>query len=83
MVDALCAGMGISEFWESTPREVSIFFEAMARKLEREQENIISHAWLTAKLQRVKKIPNLDNFIKKRAQTEEEMLRSMQNIFRG
>ena len=70
------AGLDPAQFWQLTLREIQVIIDAAARRLQREHEMTAWHAWTTASLGRLKRIPPLRKILPKgmkRQQTAEEM----------
>lgn len=57
--DALRAGIGAREFWDLTPAEVAMAFEAAAWRQRQEMRRAAWLAWHTAGLMRTKRMPPL------------------------
>lgn len=70
MVEALRCGIGVTEFWELTPRETWQAIEAAIWRDRREQERETRLAWLTATLSRAKKIPSLKRLMTEKKQAQ-------------
>ena len=78
MQTALMAGMSISDFWESTPREIDIVIQAHIES----RKEAVALAWLNAAWQRCKKLPSLSSVIgtEKVNQTPEQMLEFIKHV---
>ncbi len=63
LADALYLGVGVAEFWDMTPRELTQL--AKARKWQREQEmqRLAWLAWSVAALMRTKQLPSLRKWL--------------------
>ena len=72
------AGIKPNEFWELTPRELKNYIEGFIVKSEMENDRAILNAWLGAGLHRQKRLPKLQDLIKKtekkQKQSNEQML---------
>lgn len=72
------AGIKPNEFWEITPRELSNYVQGFVIKSEMENDRAILNAWLGAGLHRQKRLPKLQDLIKKtekkQKQSNEQML---------
>lgn len=75
MLDALAAGIGAREFWDLTPRELGMVFEAALRRREREMERDTWLAWHVAALVRLKRLPPLRSLLAKPAAVDMEAKR--------
>jgi hypothetical protein len=66
-----------------TPFEFNLRVKAYAEKLQQEAEDLISHAYTVAYFHRVKRLPNLEEFLDKardnikKEQTPEDMLKKV------
>ena len=63
--------------YEMTPREIENYVNGQIRRLELEQEISITNAWLSAGLERQKRIPRLEELIEKKnkeTQSDSQML---------
>jgi len=89
-------GVGITEFWEITPRELSIAAAGYAKRLEAEQKTasvnnamlaFLVSRWVWQKRVNIKKvIEDIGGKQKKRDMTDEEMLakvRALNRMFGG
>lgn len=56
-------GLDPERFWQITPRLYMIETAAAMRRAERADELVLTAAWLTARLQRSKKIPSLKQLL--------------------
>jgi hypothetical protein len=77
---AIRIGITISDYNEMTPYELRIHIESITEKLQSEQDERISIAWLTAYLHRVDKFPALQDLLnktEKKDMTDEEMLETV------
>jgi hypothetical protein len=67
-----------------TPDELSLFADAYGEKIEREQEESVTIAYLTAYLHRVERMPFLDELLGKEKQendmTDDEMLNQVKML---
>jgi hypothetical protein len=71
-------GIKPNEFYEMTPREIENYANGQIKRIEIEQDMLVTNAWLSAGLERQKRLPKLEELTKKRPkkikpQTEEEM----------
>jgi hypothetical protein len=71
-------GIKPMEFYEMTPREIENYVNGQIRRIEIDHEMSITNAWLSVVLERQKRLPKLEELIKKKqrkikVQTEEEM----------
>lgn len=64
---ALRADISIEAFWEMTPRETDMAIEAALWRMEQQQDYGLQMAWLTAALQRTKRMPSLRTLMTKPA----------------
>ena len=78
---AMRIGLKVDEFWNSTPLELSLYADVYVDKKKESVKEMITLAYTTAYLQRVKKMPKLEKMIKDvdgvkkcKVQTAEEML---------
>ena len=62
---ATSMGISVTEFWEITPYELSIFAESYLERKEIESEERILQAYLTALWSRTKKMPNINKILKR------------------
>jgi hypothetical protein len=71
-----------AEFWDATPREVSLAIEAAAWHQDQAERRAITTAWLTEAFARHRQLPPLDRVTGQRAgaQTPEEQLAIMQTF---
>lgn len=53
----------MAEFWELTPRETYMAIEAVLWQDKRQQQQMITAAWLTASLSKAKRIPPLKQLL--------------------
>lgn len=70
-------GIKPNEFYDMTPREIENYVNGQIKRIELEYEMIITNAWLGAGLERQKRIPRLEDLLKKKTvktQTDVEML---------
>ena len=51
--------MGVEEFWSLTPRELHLVMEARVWQMEQARKQAVQTAWLTAALERSKRMPSL------------------------
>ena len=63
LTDALRAGVGVSEFWDLTPREVQFVFESDGWRQRRERQRDAWLAWHIAGMMRTKRMPSLNVLI--------------------
>lgn len=81
--------MSIRDYEYITPNELNLSIEAYVERVRRENEDNLSLSWLTAYYQRVKKMPNLKNEIKKadkskqKKQSVQEMYANFMSAFGG
>lgn len=76
MSEAARYGIKPSEFWQMTPAELILFIEAN-QSLELDQfKQAITCAWLCAAYQRSKRLPDLDEVMKKLEYKEPEPMTS-------
>lgn len=66
-----------------TPFELSIYVDAYREKMNREQENLITQAYLTAYWQRVKKMPNLREVLKSKPKKKQMTDQQLFNMARA
>jgi hypothetical protein len=59
LVEALRAGVPVSEFWDMTPCETVLAIEAAAWRLEQDERGRLRLAWHVAALSRAKRLPPL------------------------
>lgn len=52
-------GLSVAEFWDLTPKELGIHFEADLWRQTQQAQQAVSLAWYVAALSRVKKLPPL------------------------
>lgn len=64
-------------FWQLTPGELFSVVRGFNKRAEREQENQIVSAYLTAYWHRVKKMPKLDEVIGKKSQPKKQDVKDM------
>lgn len=65
------------EFWELTPIELENYFAGRIEYIEIENDRSITNAWLSAGLERQKRLPKLESLLTKREkpkQTDQQML---------
>jgi hypothetical protein len=77
MESVALVGIKPSEMYEMTPREIENYVNGQIRRLELEQEISITNAWLSAGLERQKRIPRLEELIEKKnkeTQSDSQML---------
>lgn len=60
---ALRVGLGVDEFWSLTPRELSLVMEARMWQAEQTRKLAVQQAWLTAVLERSKRVPPLKRLL--------------------
>lgn len=76
----------LNEFWNMTPYEFFILVEAYTEDEEERSKELIIQAYYTESFARMKKLPKLDKILKstkpKRKQTDEEMLRVVEELNR-
>lgn len=76
----------LNEFWNMTPYEFFILVEAYTENEEERSKELIIQAYYTEAFARMKKLPKLDKILKstkpKRKQTDEEMLRVVEELNR-
>ena len=79
--------MSFDLFWRSTPHEVERFITAQVKAKEDDYKQMISAAYLQASLARAKRMPPLDDILKKvgrrkrrKPQSQAEQIKSAQNI---
>ena len=74
-------GYRILDFWEITPYEFNLVINAYAENKKEHEDEMITQAYLTAYLQRVKKMPQLKTLIKstqpKKVMTDDEMMKQV------
>lgn len=76
-------GIGITEFWTLTPRELSIYIDAYIERIKHDEDNHMVYAYVGAYLQRVKNMPALEKFLEKtedKEQAPEDMLESLKKL---
>lgn len=56
-------GLGVDEFWSLTPRELKLALEAGAWQAEQARKRAVQQAWLTAALERSKRMPRLKSLL--------------------
>ena len=78
---AMRIGLKVDEFWNSTPLELSLHADVYVDNRKESVKEMITHAYTTAYLHRVKKMPKLEKMIKDidgvkqhKVQSAEEML---------
>lgn len=78
--------LSLSEFWNLTPYEFFILVEAYTENEEERSKELIIQAYYTEAFARMKKLPKLDKILNstksKRKQTDEEMLRVVEELNR-
>ena len=74
-MDALAAGIGALEFWDLTPRELELAFEAALRRQEQQRERDTWLAWNIAALARSRRMPALRSLLAKPAAVDMEQKR--------
>lgn len=65
------------EFYEMTPREIENYVNGQLRRIELDHEMSVTNAWLSAGLERQKRLPKLEELLKKKtkqSQTDRQML---------
>jgi hypothetical protein len=70
-------GIKPSEMYDMTPLEIENYANGRIRRYEMEYEIAITNAWLSAGLERQKRLPRLDELIKrkeKEIQNDKQML---------
>lgn len=70
-------GLKPFEFWELTPVELENYVQGRIYYMEVENDRSITNAWLSAGLERQKRLPKLESLLTKREkpkQTNEQML---------
>lgn len=81
---ATSMGISVTEFWEITPYELSIFAESYLERKEIESEERILQAYLTALWSRTKKMPNINKILKRekenKVMTDDEMLKQVMKL---
>ena len=65
LADVCRAGIPLTEFWDMTPQETMITFEASAWRDRREQGLTLSNAWHSAAFARTKRLPSLKGLLKR------------------
>lgn len=82
MLFAAAIGIGIRDFWEMTPAELSIYAKAYNDKQKQKQEDLIVLQYMNAAWQRSKKMPALNEVIerKPKQQTTEQMLATVKHL---
>ncbi|TLN02801.1 phage tail assembly chaperone [bacterium] len=81
-VAAQC-GILPANFWDMTPAELIIYAEATNEKEKDRFKQIITGAWLSAAYARAKKIPELNEVMRKldrREMTDEELLEQIKAL---
>ena len=77
---ALRCGVKVEEYNELTPHELMLILDAHNEHLQRQREDILTHAWLTASWQRTKRMPPLRQVLEQarprhiKPQTDDQML---------
>lgn len=71
LADAAKVGISPLSFWDMTPRETVVAFDAAAWRAEKEQRRTLSLAWHVAALQRVKRLPSLAQLLRPRQPARE------------
>ena len=85
-MQALRAGVSVPAFWALTPRETLATMEATVWRSEQRAAADLSHAWHTAALMRVKRMPTLKKLLmpfmpsKAKLQPIEERRREFQEM---
>lgn len=77
MEQVAMVGIKPNEFYDMTPREIENYVNGQIKRIELEYEMSITNAWLGAGLERQKRIPRLEDLLKKKTvktQTDVEML---------
>lgn len=77
MTNVAVVGIKPIEFYEMTPREIENYVTGQMKRIEMEYEMSITNAWLGAGLERQKRMPALDQLLKKKTketQTDQQML---------
>jgi len=75
------AGQSPDAFWHQTPASFGAVMDGVRRRLEREQEAQVSHAWTTAALTRVKDLKPLKHYLRRQVkQSPSEMLAVMREF---
>ncbi len=59
LADALRAGLSVAEFWDLTPKELRLYFEADAWRQTQQLRRDATMAWHIAALGRMKRLPPL------------------------
>ncbi len=72
IVSALEAGVDLDEFWRRTPAELGFIFEAFNKNIERESNLALLNTWMSAALQRTKRMPLLKDLIKEPKKTKRQ-----------
>jgi hypothetical protein len=76
--------VSLAEYNDMTPYELNIHIQAYNERLQREEKEGLTLAYLTAYWGRVKKMPDLKKILgqeqKTRAQTPEQMLKTVQAL---
>ncbi len=82
--DALQAGITVLEFWDLTPAELVMVFEAHYERTKRQLEREAWMVWHTAALIRVKRMPALSELLPntKPRKTREQLAREHDEIKR-
>lgn len=84
MKNAAHAGISISDFWNMTPAEINIYIDAFLERKQADYDESLSIAYFGASLQRVKRMPPLDKFLKKKpkkkAKTADQMLDEIKRL---
>ena len=83
MASAAHVGINISDFWEMTPRELCVYVDAYTERVKNEQDNMMIYAYMGAYLGRVKKMPQLKEFIDRKEskpKTAEDILEEIRRM---
>ena len=73
----------LTEFWNMTPYEFFILVEAYIENEEERSKELIIQAYYTEAFARIRKLPKLEkilNSTKPKKQTDEEMLRAVEEL---
>lgn len=73
-------GYGHDEFWDQTPRTLSLTFEAYNERLMYQHNERAWLAWHTAALQRTKTMPELHTLLAKKKSPQTEMEEQLEGL---